>query len=113
LGQVSSLVFIVDQPSAATGDLLLKAVISSPDTEKAKQLAAMLNGFKAMAAMGAAENPEAAALANKFNIEMKNTKLSIGFKITEAQLRKQLVEGMKKASAPDPMDEAAPAPAMQ
>jgi len=111
LGQVNSLVFSVDQPSAATCDLLLKAIVSSPDTEKAQELAAMLNGFKAMIALGSAENPEVAALANNFNVEMKNTKLSMGLKITEADLRKQLVEGMKKASEDEPPAEEMTPPA--
>jgi len=54
--------------------------------------------------MQASQNPEVAALAQGFKSEVNDTNISMSLKITEAQLRKQIADGIKKANAPKAAD---------
>ena len=114
LQQAESLTFSVDQASAESAGLLLNAAAKTPTAEAAQQMGAMIMGLQAMMMMQAAQNPEVAEIAKNFKSEVNETTIKLSLKITEAQLRKQIAEGQKKANAPEPPDEAAvPPPAVQ
>ncbi|MDA3924850.1 MAG: hypothetical protein PF904_09150 [Kiritimatiellae bacterium] len=113
LKQAEAMVLSINQTSSENADLLIKASLKTANAEAAQQMGAMVMGLQAMMMMQAAQNPEIAALAQNFKSEIKDTNISMSLKITEAQLRKQIAEGMKKANAPKPMDGAAPTSSVQ
>ena len=115
LQQAESLVLSVNQPSADRADLLLNAAVKTAKAEEAQQMGAMIMGLQAMMMMQAAQNPEVAEIAKNFKSEVNETTIKLSLKITEAQLKKQIAEGIKKANQPEPPDEAVapPPPAVQ
>ena len=65
-------------------------------------MGAMIQGIQAMMMMQAAQNPEVAQLAQNFKVVTNGTKIKMSLKLSEEQLKKQIADGMKKASQPKP-----------
>jgi hypothetical protein len=92
LGQLSGIKSMVMSVDFKDHTLLAEVECTSQSAEQNQQVVDFLNGMKSFAAMGAAENPDAAEMLRKIEITSGPENIRISAAIPEALLEKLKAE---------------------